>query len=56
MMKLKGRRIILADLSGYPRRFMSDYFVCESCGYGGYYKILGNTKTCPKCGGTMRRQ
>lgn len=34
----------------------SDYFVCRDCGYGMYAKILGNTKKCPECGGTMFRQ
>lgn len=34
----------------------SDTFLCEKCGCRGIYKVLGNTKTCPECGGTMRRQ
>lgn len=37
------------------RSYVSDYFVCESCGYGTYVKVLGDTYTCPKCNGTMRR-
>lgn len=36
--------------------FCSDTFVCEKCGARGIYKVLGNTKTCPECGGTMHRQ
>lgn len=36
--------------------FHSDTFVCEKCGCRGIYKVLGNTKTCPECGGTMYRQ
>ena len=35
---------------------MSDTFLCEKCGCRGIYKILGNTKKCPECGGTMYRQ
>lgn len=36
--------------------FCSDTFLCENCGCRGIYKVYGNTKTCPECGGTMRRQ
>lgn len=37
------------------RSYVSDYFVCSKCGYGMYVKVLGNTHTCPECGGTMNR-
>jgi len=36
--------------------FCSDTFVCTNCGNRGIYKVLGNTKTCSECGGTMVRQ
>ena len=36
--------------------FCSDTFLCENCGCRGIYKVYGDTKTCPECGGTMRRQ
>lgn len=36
--------------------FCSDTFVCEKCGLRGIYKVYGDTKTCPDCGGTMHRQ
>ncbi|PAU67850.1 hypothetical protein B1400_1533 [Bifidobacterium italicum] len=35
---------------------MSDTFKCSKCGERGIYKVLGNTKRCPTCGGTMYRQ
>lgn len=35
---------------------MSDTFKCSKCGERGIYKVLGNTKPCPTCGGTMYRQ
>lgn len=38
------------------RRYLSDYFVCTNCNYGMYKKVLGDTTTCPECGGTMRRK
>ena len=36
--------------------FFSDTFVCSVCGASGIYKVRGNTKTCPECGGTMYRK
>ncbi len=36
--------------------YISDFFVCSNCDFSGYFKVLGNTKTCPKCGGTMYRK
>ena len=36
--------------------FCSDTFLCADCGARGIYKVYGNTKTCPECGGTMYRQ
>lgn len=33
----------------------SDLFKCNSCGYALYKRVLGDTCTCPNCGGTMRR-
>ena len=36
--------------------FCSDTFVCTDCGCRGIYKVYGDTKTCPDCGGTMVRQ
>lgn len=38
------------------RSYLSDYFVCRDCGFGMYAKVLGNTKRCPECNGTMVRQ
>lgn len=38
------------------RSYVSDYFVCSSCGYGSYIKVLGDKCTCPECGGTMWRK
>lgn len=37
------------------KSYISDYFVCAACGYGTYVKVIGNTYTCPECGGTMNR-
>ncbi len=37
-------------------RFCSDTFVCADCGARGIYKVLGDKRTCPECGGTMYRQ
>lgn len=37
------------------RRYISDHFTCSNCGYGTYVKVMGNTFTCPECGGTMTR-
>ena len=37
-------------------RFCSDTFLCSNCGARGIYKVYGDTKTCPECGGTMYRQ
>lgn len=34
---------------------ISDWFVCSSCGFGEYIKVIGDTCRCPKCNGTMRR-
>lgn len=33
----------------------SDWFKCEKCGYMIMKKVLGNTATCPECGGRMNR-
>lgn len=36
-------------------RVASDMFKCGSCGHAEYRRVLGDTATCPRCGGTMRR-
>ena len=35
--------------------YISDHFTCTKCGYETYVKVLGNTCSCPECGGTMYR-
>lgn len=32
-----------------------DFFKCEKCGYTTRMLVLGNTATCPQCGGKMNR-
>ena len=44
-------KIIMMAIKSY----ISDYFVCQSCGFGMYFKVIGDTCTCPECGGKMKR-